>query len=235
MQSYKQFPRSVHKKKTGGFGHSLYGTIRAGISVAPPNGCCTKGGCVAVDGKNNSSQWLGPVLIDADTIRNRVRELGSHITADYRGRTPHLIGVLKGATIFHADLVRAIDLGVSVDFIAVASYGSGIKTSGEVRILKDLDESVEGKDVLLVEDILDTGLTLHYLLENLQSRNPRSLRIVALLSKPSRRQIDVRAEYVGFEVPDKFVVGYGLDYDQRYRNLPYICELNLPAGIIADP
>jgi len=189
---------------------------------------------VAVDGNNSSNQWLGPVLIEAAAIRSRVHQLGAQITADYRGKTPHLIGVLKGATIFHADLVRAIDLVVSVDFIAVASYGSGIKTSGEVRILKDLDESVEGKDVLLVEDILDTGLTLHYLLENLQSRNPRSLRIVSLLSKPSRRLIEVRAEYVGFEVPDKFVVGYGLDFAQRYRNLPYICELNLPLGATAD-
>ena len=194
-----------------------------------------KGGCVPVDGKHSTNQWLGPVLIEASAIRQRVQELGAQITADYHGKSPHLIGVLKGATIFHADLVRAIDLAVSVDFIAVASYGSGIKTSGEVRILKDLDESVEGKDVLLVEDILDTGLTLHYLLENLQSRNPRSLRIVSLLSKPSRRLIEVQAEYVGFEVPDKFVVGYGLDFDQRYRNLPYICELNLPHGTTEDP
>jgi hypoxanthine phosphoribosyltransferase len=190
---------------------------------------------VAFDGKNSSNQWLGPVLFDADSIRRRVQELGNQITDDYRGRAPHLIGVLKGATIFHADLVRAINLVVSFDFIAVGSYGAGIKTSGEVRILKDLDESVEGKDVLLVEDILDTGLTLHYLLENLQSRNPCSLKIVSLLSKPSRRLIDVRAEYVGFEVPDRFVVGYGLDFDQRYRNLPYICELNLPPGAIANP
>jgi hypoxanthine phosphoribosyltransferase len=190
---------------------------------------------VAVDWFRHLNEALGPVLLDPETIQNRVAELARQITADYQGRTPHLIGVLKGATIFHADLIRAIGVGVSVDFIAVASYGSGIKTSGEVRILKDLDESVEGKDVLLVEDILDTGLTLHYLLENLQSRNPRSLRVVTLLSKPSRRQIDVHADYVGFEVPDKFVVGYGLDFDQRYRNLPYICELILPPGTIADP
>ena len=194
-----------------------------------------KGGCVAVDGKHSTNQWLGPVLIEADAIRGRVQELGAQITADYQGKIPHLIGVLKGATIFHADLVRAIALPVSIDFIAVASYGSGIKTSGEVRILKDLDESVEGKDVLLVEDILDTGLTLHYLLENLQSRNPRSLRIVSLLSKPSRRLIEVRAEYVGFEIPDKFVVGYGLDFDQHYRNLPYICELKPPPAATANP
>jgi hypoxanthine phosphoribosyltransferase len=195
----------------------------------------SQGGRVAANGNSSMNNLLGQVLIDAESIRNRVRELGAQITKDYQGRNPHLIGVLKGATIFHADLVRSIALTLSVDFMAVASYGSGIKSSGEVRILKDLDESVEGKDVLLVEDILDTGLTLHYLLENLQSRNPRSLSIVSLLSKPSRRQINVRAEYVGFEVPDKFVVGYGLDFDQRYRNLPYICELNLPPSATAVP
>ena len=176
----------------------------------------------------------GPILFPAEAIRNRVRELGAQITAGYQGRVPHLISVLKGASIFHADLVRAIDLDISLDFIAVGSYGSGVKSSGEVRILKDLDESVEGKDVLLVEDILDTGLTLHYLVENLHSRNPRSLRIVTLLNKPSRRKIDVRVDYVGFEVPDKFLIGYGLDFDQRYRNLPYICELVLPPGTTLD-
>jgi hypoxanthine phosphoribosyltransferase len=190
---------------------------------------------VAVDWFRHLNEALGPVMLDAKTIQTRVVELARQISEDYQGKTPHLIGVLKGATIFHADLIRSISVGVSVDFMAVASYGSGIKTSGEVRILKDLDESVEGKDVLLVEDILDTGLTLNYLLENLQSRNPKSLRVVTLLSKPSRRQINVQADYVGFEVPDKFVVGYGLDFDQRYRNLPYICELILPPGAIADP
>ncbi len=190
---------------------------------------------MAVNWYRHMNEELGPILLDERSIQRRVHELGLKITADYQGKTPHLIGVLKGATMFHADLVRAVDLGVSFDFMAVASYGSGVKTSGEVRILKDLDESVEGKDVLLVEDILDTGLTLHYLLENLQSRNPQSLRVVTLLSKPSRRQIDVHADYIGFEVPDKFVVGYGLDFDQRYRNLPYICELVLPPGVNADP
>jgi hypoxanthine phosphoribosyltransferase len=187
---------------------------------------------VATDWYRHSDEELGPILLDADTIQKRVRELGNQITEDYRGKTPHLVAILKGASMFHADLVRAIGTGVSFDFMAVGSYGSGIKSSGEVRILKDLDESVEGKDVLLVEDILDTGLTLHYLLENLHSRNPRSLRVVTLLSKPSRRQIEVHADYIGFEVPDKFVVGYGLDFDQRYRNLPYICELVLPPGTI---
>lgn len=180
-----------------------------------------------------SNGKIGPILFDAEAIHRRIREIGYQITADYRGRIPHLIGILKGATIFHADLLRAIDLTVSVDFMAVGSYGAGTKSSGEVRILKDLDESVEGKDVLLVEDILDTGLTLHYLLENMHSRNPKSLKVVTLLSKPSRRLIPVDADYVGFEVPDRFVIGYGLDYDQMYRNLPYICELILPPGVSA--
>lgn len=190
---------------------------------------------MGIDWYRHLNEELGPALLDADAIQKRVGELGKEITADFAGRTPHLIGILKGATIFHADLVRAIGMGVSFDFMAVGSYGSGVKSSGEVRILKDLDESLEGKDVLLVEDILDTGLTLHYLLENLQSRNPRSLRVATLLSKPSRRRINVHADYIGFEVPDKFVVGYGLDFDQRYRNLPFICELILPPGAIVDP
>ncbi len=181
-------------------------------------------------GMNWYSQFhesLGEVLFDLETIRKRVRELGAQITADYRGKNPHLIGILKGASIFHADLVRAIDLGLSIDFIAVGSYGASTESSGEVRILKDLDESVEGKDVLLVEDILDTGLTLNYLLQMLGSRGPSSVKVVALLNKPSRRKIEVRADYVGFDIPDRFVVGYGLDFNQRYRNLPFIAILKL--------
>ncbi len=170
------------------------------------------------------------ILIDAATIQSRVRELGAQITRDYRGKTPHLIGILKGACIFHADLVRAIDLGVSIDFIAVGSYGASTISSGEVRILKDLDESVEGRDVLLVEDILDSGLTLHYLLSNLASREPKSLKVVALLNKPSRRKIEVPVDYVGFEIPDDFVVGYGLDFNQRYRNLPDIRTLEVSSN-----
>ncbi len=189
---------------------------------------------MAEDWYRHLNEELGPVLLDAETIQKRVRELGREITEAFKGQALHLIGILKGATIFHADLVRAIGMGVSFDFMAVGSYGAGVKSSGEVRILKDLDESLEGKDVLLVEDILDTGLTLHYLLENLRSRNPRSVRVATLLSKPARRLIHVHADFVGFEIPDKFVVGYGLDFDQRYRNLPYICELILPAGATAD-
>ena len=182
------------------------------------------------DWYNDKNEVLGEVLLDAATIRMRVQELGALITKDYRGKNPHLIGILKGASVFHADLVRAIDLVVSVDFIAVGSYGTSTKSSGEVRILKDLDESVEGKDVLLVEDILDTGLTLSYLLQILESRGPKSLKVVALLNKPSRRIIEVPAEYIGFEIPDHFVVGYGLDFNQRYRNLPDITVLMVDPG-----
>ncbi len=166
-----------------------------------------------------AGELLGPVLLDAPTIHKRVLELGARISQDYRGKMPHLIGILKGASIFHADLVRAIDLDLSFDFIALGSYGELMKSSGEVRILKDLDESLEGKDVLLVEDIVDTGLTLHYILQNLLARKPDSLKIVALLNKPSRREIDVKVDYIGFDISDEFVVGYGLDYNQRYRNL----------------
>ena len=168
---------------------------------------------------------VGEILLDAAKIQQRVRELGAEITRDYAGKSPYIIAILKGASIFHADLVRAIDAGVSFDFMAVGSYGASTKSSGEVRILKDVDTSIEGRDVLLVEDILDTGLTLHYLLRNLRSRRPKSLRVAVLLNKPSRRVIDVTADYVGFDIPDQFVIGYGLDFNQRYRNLPYIAVL----------
>jgi len=168
---------------------------------------------------DDGAESVGPILLDSQTIQRRVRELGARIAEDYRGKKPHLIAILKGASIFHADLVRAIDLELSFDFIAVASYGDLTKSSGEVRILKDLDESVERKQVLLVEDIVDTGLTLQYLLQSLRARNPESVKVVALLSKPSRREIEVMVDYLGFDIPDEFVVGYGLDYNQRYRNL----------------
>lgn len=168
------------------------------------------------------SESVGPVLVKSQAIRQRVRELGIQITRDYRGKKPHLIGILKGASIFHSDLIRQIDLDLTYDFVAVGTYGASTKNSGEVRILKDLDESPEGRHVLLVEDILDTGLTLQYLLRNLEARKPASLKMVALLNKPARRRIEVQADYIGFEVPDKFVIGYGLDYNQRFRNLPDI-------------
>jgi hypoxanthine phosphoribosyltransferase len=173
---------------------------------------------------------LGRVLLDSDSIQQRVRELGAQITADYAGKTPVVIAILKGASIFHADLVRAIDLPVSFDFMAVGSYGASTQSSGEVRILKDLDQSIERKDVILVEDILDTGLTLNYLRHNLQNRGPSSIRIAVLLNKSSRRLVDVPADYIGFDIPDDFVIGYGLDYDQKYRNLPEVLVLDNTAG-----
>jgi hypoxanthine phosphoribosyltransferase len=179
-------------------------------------------------GRTNES--LGPVLLQSLMIHSRIREMGEQITNDYDGKTPFLIAILKGASIFHADLVRTIRLQLSYDFMAVGSYGKGTESSGEVRILKDLDESLEGKDVLLVEDIVDTGLTLHYLAQALKTRNPKSLKIATLLSKPSRRKINVPVDYIGFEIPDEFVVGYGLDYDQRYRNLPDIRTLRFSAN-----
>jgi len=166
------------------------------------------------------------VLIDAEALESRVRALGRRVRADAGNGVPlHLVAVLKGAFMFLADLMRAIDDPVSCDFIAVSSYVGGTSTTGEVRLLKDLDLPLEGRDVVIVEDIVDTGLTLTYLREVLQARRPRSLRTVCLLSKPSRRQMSVPVDYIGFEIPDRFVVGYGLDYDERYRNLPHIAVL----------
>ncbi len=162
------------------------------------------------------------VLISEEQLHKRIRELGAEITRDYSTRRPELICVLKGAMIFMSDLMRSIDLNLSIDFIAVSSYGKGKNSSGEVKIIKDLDEPLEGRDILLIEDILDTGLTLSYLLNNFHSRGATSIKIVTLLNKPERRKIEVTPDYVGFEIPDKFVVGYGLDFDERYRNLPYI-------------
>ena len=171
---------------------------------------------------------LSHILLSRQAIRKRISELGLQITKDYRGKELHLIGVLKGASIFHADLVRSIKLNVSYDFIAVGSYGNSAHSSGEVHILKDLDESMDGKEILLVEDIVDTGLTLTYLRKSLRARRPKSLKTVALLSKPSRREIEIPVEYIGFEMGGEFVVGYGLDFNQRYRNLQDIWVL-LPA------
>lgn len=169
------------------------------------------------------------VMLRRTAIQKRVRELGRQISKDYRGERVHLIGVLKGASIFLSDLIREIGLEVSLDFMAVSSYGKSTRSSGEVKLTKDLDTSIEGLNVLLVEDILDTGLTLSYLLRVLQNRKPKSLRMVALLDKPDRRMMkDVKADYVGFEIPNEFVVGYGLDYAERYRNLKDVCILSLP-------
>jgi hypoxanthine phosphoribosyltransferase len=168
------------------------------------------------------------VLIRRAAIQKRVREVALQITRDYKGQKVHLIGVLKGACIFLSDLIREINLDTSIDFIAVSSYGKGKQSSGQVRVLKDLDSSIEGLNVVLVEDILDTGLTLSYLLRVLQQRKPKSLRVAALLDKPSRRLKDVKGDYVGFTIPNEFVVGYGLDYAERYRNLKDVCILSLP-------
>jgi hypoxanthine phosphoribosyltransferase len=169
------------------------------------------------------------VLIRRSAIQKRVQEIGKQITKDYRGERVHLIGVLKGASIFLADLVRTVGLEVSLDFMAVSSYGKGTRTSGEVKLSKDLDTSIEGLNVILVEDILDTGLTLGYLCRVLRQRKPKDLRIAALLDKPDRRLMkDVKADYIGFQIPNEFVVGYGLDYAERYRNLKDVCVLSLP-------
>jgi hypoxanthine phosphoribosyltransferase len=162
-------------------------------------------------------------LITAERIQERVREMGAEIERDYpAGEAIHLVGVLKGGFMFMADLVRAMSARVTLDFIAVSSYAQSTRSSGEVRMLKDLDSGLEGRHVIIVEDIVDTGLTLHYLQQVLRARNPKSLRTACLLSKPSRRKIDVKVEYIGFTIEDRFVVGYGLDYSEQYRNLPYI-------------
>nr|WP_242969283.1 hypoxanthine phosphoribosyltransferase [Anaerofilum sp. An201] len=162
------------------------------------------------------------VLLSEEEIKNKVQELGRVITEEYRGKNLLLVTVLKGAVVFLADLMRAIDTPAEIDFMVVSSYGSGVKSSGVVKIVKDLDVPLKDRHILIVEDILDSGLTLSYIKGILQDRGPASIRIVTLLDKPARRKADIKADYVGFEVPDDFVIGYGLDYDEKYRNLPYI-------------
>jgi hypoxanthine phosphoribosyltransferase len=165
---------------------------------------------------------VGEVLVDEATLRARVEELGEMISSDYAGRNLLLVGVLKGAVFFIADLMRELRIPCEIDFMAISSYGAGTDSSGVVRILKDLDLNIAGRDVLVVEDIIDSGLTLSYLLRTLRARGPASLEICSLLTKPERREIEVPVRYVGFEIPNRFVIGYGLDYAERYRNLPYI-------------
>lgn len=172
--------------------------------------------------RRNMADDVAEILLSPDELAAKVKELGEAISRDYAGQDLLLIGVLKGAVMFLSDLLRSVTIPVAVDFMAVSSYGAATKSSGIVRILKDLDESIEGRHVLVVEDIVDTGLTLHYMLENLASRRPASLKVCALLDKPDRRQVEVALDYVGFHIPDKFVIGYGLDYAEKYRNLPYI-------------
>ena len=162
------------------------------------------------------------VLLTEEQLREKILELGARITEDYRGKKPLFLGVLKGCFVFMADLMRVVDLPCRIDFMTVSSYGGGASTTGAVRITKDLSRDIEGEDVIIVEDILDSGVTLHYLRDYLLHRRPSSIRIVTLLDKPERRKADVKADYCGFTVPDEFVVGYGLDYAERYRNLPYI-------------
>ena len=162
------------------------------------------------------------VLVSEEELKAKVAELGAQISRDYEGKNLVLVSILKGSVVFMADLMRAVSIPCSIDFMVVSSYGSGVKTSGVVKIVKDLDADLAGKDLLIVEDILDTGMTLHYLKQLLQDRNPNSIRIATLLDKPERRRAAVRADYVGYQVPDEFVVGYGLDYDEKYRNLPYV-------------
>ena len=172
-------------------------------------------------------EHIGEILVQADELQHRIREMAAEVSRDYKGRDLLLIGVLKGAVFFMADLMRHLTVPCEVDFMAISSYGAQTDSSGVVRILKDLDINIEGRDVLVVEDIIDSGLTLSYLMRNLESREPTSLEICALLTKPDRREIDVPVRWIGFEIPNKFVIGYGLDFAERYRNLPYV-------GVLSD-
>jgi len=166
------------------------------------------------------------VLVTEEEIQSKVKELGERITKDYKGKNLMLVGILKGAVMFLSDLAKNIQLPLQMDFMAVSSYGSSTKSTGVVRIIKDLEFSVEDKDILIVEDIIDTGLTLSYLTDNLKKRGAKSVRIVTLLDKPERRKVNVPVDYVGFVIPDEFVIGYGIDYAEQYRNLPYVAALD---------
>jgi hypoxanthine phosphoribosyltransferase len=168
---------------------------------------------------------VGEILVQQDDLAHRVRELAAEISRDYEGRDLLLIGVLKGAVFFLSDLMRSLEVPCEVDFMAVASYGSSTDSSGVVRILKDLDAPIAGREVLIVEDIVDSGLTLSYLLRTLKARDPGSLEVCALLTKPERRKVDLPIKYVGFEIPNRFAIGYGLDHAERFRHLPYVAVL----------
>jgi hypoxanthine phosphoribosyltransferase len=168
---------------------------------------------------------IGETLVGTEELQRRVAELGAEISRDYEGRDLVMVGILKGAVLFLADLMRNVSIPSEIDFMAVSSYGSRTDSSGVVRILKDLDSWIEDRDVLIVEDIIDSGLTLHYLMRNLQARNPRSLEVCSLLTKPERRRVDLPIKYVGFEIANRFAIGYGLDHQQRFRNLPYVAAL----------
>jgi hypoxanthine phosphoribosyltransferase len=198
-------------------------THGASVSAAP-SAAYTR----AVPETATTDPAIGDVLVTEDELRSRIAELGRQISEDYAGRDLLLVGVLKGAVFFLSDLMRCLAAPCEVDFMAVASYGSSTDSSGVVRILKDLDASIEGRDVLIVEDIVDSGLTLSYLLRTMRARDPASLEVCALLTKPERRKSNVEIRYVGFEIPNRFVIGYGLDHAQRYRQLPYVAVLNEP-------
>lgn len=171
---------------------------------------------------NDLQNDIAQILFSKEKLAQKVQELGKKITSDYQDKELVLIGVLKGANIFMGDLMREIDIPLKIDFIAVSSYGQSTESSGVVKILKDLDHSIENKHVLIIEDIIDTGLTLHYLCDNLLSRKPKSLKICTLLDKPERRKVNIAVDYKGFDIPDEFIIGYGIDYGERYRNLPYV-------------
>ncbi|ALA58199.1 hypoxanthine phosphoribosyltransferase [Nitrospira moscoviensis] len=171
-------------------------------------------------------RMFGRPIVTQEQMRARIREMGRQISADYAGKDLVLVGVLKGAYAFYADLARAIRIPLRVDFIVVASYGSGARTSGKVKQVTELTEDIKGKDVLLIEDIVDSGLTVQYLVKSLAKKKPKSIKVCTLLSKPERRVVDVQVDYVGFKIPNKYVVGYGLDYQQKYRNLPYLAVLD---------
>lgn len=165
------------------------------------------------------------IMISEEDVKKRIRELGQELTRDYQNSDLLVVGILKGCMLFLSDLVRQVNLPLTMDFMVVSSYGTSTKSSGVVRIIKDLERDIENKDVLIIEDIVDTGLTLSYLMENLKSRNPKSVKVCSLLDKPERRKVKVDIAYTGFSIPDKFVVGYGLDYAEVYRNLPFVCVL----------
>ena len=173
-----------------------------------------------------SDSAIGETLVSEDDLRVRVAALGAEISRDYEGRDLFMVGVLKGAVLFIADLMRELTVPCEIDFMAVSSYGSETDSSGVVRIMKDLDAPIEDREVLIVEDIIDSGLTLHYLMKNLRARSPRSIEVCALLTKPERRRVDLPIKYVGFEIPNRFAIGYGLDHAQRHRNLPYVAALD---------
>ncbi len=174
----------------------------------------------------SAEQGVGEIMIEQDRLQARIRELGEEVSRDYAGRDLLLVGVLKGAVFFMADLMRELTVPCEIDFMAISSYGAQTDSSGVVRILKDLDTNIAGRDVLVVEDIIDSGLTLSYLMRSLKARKPGSLEVCALMTKPERREIEVPVRYVGFEIPNKFVIGYGLDFAERYRNLPYVAVLH---------